>query len=209
MSVVYRLIKAVLFAALLSACTSISLAAISWAAISWAAPVNTPQTDKKTEISSGQARHVDADSAQQKPETRLYYALSVEDLAEAFLVMGLRFERETIDGQGIVANMRLNVIDGVRWSAIGYACGDATGCAEFQMRAVFKAAGDEATVLPQLNAWNASNRFTRAYLSSKGDTVILEMDVYLHGGQALQNITELVTIWRQSARSFSTQLSAP
>lgn len=143
------------------------------------------------------------------PPAKLYRALSMEELAQTLLLEGLRFEHQTIDGKGIVANERLNVYDGVRWSAFGYDCDDESECTEFQMRAIFQAAGVEATILPRLNTWNATNRFTRAYLAATGHNVILEMDVYLNGGQSLQNISEQVAIWRQSVRRFSSTLSVP
>ncbi len=138
---------------------------------------------------------------------QLYQAITMDDLADTLLLEGLRFSRVPIDGKGMVANERLDVLDGVDWSVLGYDCTPAKGCAELQMRAVFNAGNSGKALLAQMNAWNAANRFTRAY-AVKNTKAILEMDIYLAGGQTLKNIRDQITIWRQSVRRFSTTLSA-
>ena len=140
------------------------------------------------------------------PETRLYRGLSMDDLAETLLLEGLRFVQVPIDGKGMVANRRFDVTDGVEWSVLGYDCGNDEGCSEIQLRSVFRDTAAPDTLLSKMNGWNASNRFTRAYLAN-GSNVILEMDIYLHGGQSLKNIREQITIWRQSVRRFSTAMT--
>ncbi len=137
----------------------------------------------------------------------LYHGISMEDLGETLLLEGLRFEQVPIDGKGVVANQRFDVIDGVQWSVLGYDCENEAGCSELQLRSVFRAASSPENILARLNSWNAANRFTRAYLMEE-QNVILEMDIYLRGGQTLQNIRDQITIWRQSARRFSTTLAS-
>jgi len=139
------------------------------------------------------------------PEPRLYDAITMDDLADTLLLEGLRFSRVPIDGKGMVANERLDVLDGVDWSALGYDCKPARGCTELQMRAVFDAAKTGEALLRQVNDWNAANRFTRAYALNNA-TAVVEMDIYLSGGQTLKNIRDQITIWRQSVRRFSTTL---
>jgi Putative bacterial sensory transduction regulator len=145
--------------------------------------------------------------AEVSPETRMYRGLSMEDLAETLLLEGLRFVQVPIDGKGMVANQRFDVSDGVEWSVLGYDCENDEGCSEIQLRSVFRDAAAADVVLSKLNDWNAANRFTRAYLG-KGNAVILEMDIYLHGGQSLKNVREQITIWRQSVRRFSTAMTS-
>ncbi len=143
-------------------------------------------------------------AAQSAPQ--LYSAITMDDLADTLLLEGLRFSRVPIDGKGMVANERLDVLDGVDWSVLGYDCTPGRGCAELQMRAVFHAGLARNSLLEQMNAWNAANRFTRAYALKDGNA-ILEMDIYLSGGETLKNIRDQITIWRQSVRRFSTTLS--
>ncbi|PHS25185.1 MAG: hypothetical protein COA85_07240 [Robiginitomaculum sp.] len=145
--------------------------------------------------------------AESTAETKLYRGLSMDDLAETLLLEGLRFVQVPIDGKGMVANQRFDVSDGVEWSVLGYDCENKDGCSEVQLRSVFRDAAAQDVVLSKLNDWNAANRFTRAYLGN-GNAVILEMDIYLHGGQSLKNIREQITIWRQSVRRFSTSMSS-
>lgn len=140
------------------------------------------------------------------PETRLYTGISMDDLADTLLLEGLRFREVPIDGQGMVANRRFDVSDGVQWSVLGYDCENENGCSELQLRAVFRAPGPEGVALKRLNGWNATNRFTRAYLANEV-SAILEMDIYLSGGQSLKNIREQITVWRQSVRRFSTTMT--
>lgn len=136
----------------------------------------------------------------------IYRGISMDDLGQALLLQGLRFVQVPIDGKGVVANERFDVSDGVEWSVLGYACENEEGCSELQLRSVFQAQKDEAVVLSRVNDWNASNRFTRAYVMD-GVNVILEMDIYLRGGQTLENINEQIIIWRQSARRFSSTMA--
>lgn len=144
--------------------------------------------------------------AEASPETRLYRGLSMDDLGQTLLLEGLRFVQVPIDGKGMVANQRFDVSDGVEWSVLGYDCDNDEGCSEIQLRSVFRDAAAPETLLTKVNDWNASNRFTRAYQANDSN-VILEMDIYLHGGQTLKNIREQITIWRQSVRRFSTSMT--
>ncbi len=130
----------------------------------------------------------------------------MDDLAETLLLEGLRFVQVPIDGKGIVSNQRFDITDGVEWSVLGYDCEGEDGCSELQLRSVFQTSATAATVFVQLNTWNSSNRFTRAYAMNKTN-VILEMDIYLSGGQSLKNIREQITIWRQSVRRFSSTMT--
>ena len=144
--------------------------------------------------------------AETTPQTRLYRGLSMDDLADTLLLEGLRFVQVPIDGKGMVANQRFDVSDGVQWSVFGYDCENETGCSEIQFRSVFHDSAAPDLLLSKMNDWNASNRFSRAYLANSSN-VILEMDVYLHGGQSLKNIREQITIWRQSVRRFSNTMT--
>ncbi len=141
------------------------------------------------------------------PAPKLYNGISMDDLAETLLLEGLRFVQVPIDGKGVVANQRFDVNDGVQWSVLGYDCERADGCSELQLRSVFRTSAEATTVLVQLNLWNASNRFTRAYAMGNSN-ILLEMDIYLSGGQSLKNIREQITIWRQSVRRFSSTMTS-
>jgi Putative bacterial sensory transduction regulator len=162
------------------------------------------------------------------PAPEIYYGISMEDMGEVLLLEGLSFSQIAIDGKGIVANRRFDVADGVQWSVLGYDCAREQACAEIQLRAVFKAPAGNTNTLQQINQWNASNRFTRAYSQQqvipmrnvvKGagpqgiqlkftyTNLILEMDIYLSGGQSLKNIRQQIAIWRQSVRRFSSTLT--
>ncbi|VAV93898.1 hypothetical protein MNBD_ALPHA06-1754 [hydrothermal vent metagenome] len=141
-----------------------------------------------------------------KPQSILS-ALSMTDLGETLDLLGLAYEPQKIDGQKVVANTRLVVADGVTWFVYGYNCQDGEDiCSEFQMRAVLQTQKNQNGTRFDLEQWNRDNRFVRAYASSTGQALVLEMDVYLAGGVMLSNVTDQILLWRQSLRKFSLEL---
>lgn len=139
-----------------------------------------------------------------KPQPTIYSSLHMQDVTEALDLLGLEHQTQEIDGQEVVADVRLVVRDRIVWFMYGYNCHDQTqNCSELQMRALIEQNEAAGNQLENLNQWNRQNRFVRAYTSSSGKTVVLEMDIYLAGGIALGNLTDQILLWRQSLREFS------
>ncbi len=76
------------------------------------------------------------------------------------------------------------------------------------MRAVIETDSLQLDIPFDIDQWNRNKRFVRAYRSTSGQALILEMDIYLAGGVTLSNITDQILLWRQSLREFSLALGA-
>ncbi len=141
---------------------------------------------------------------------QLYSSLTMQDAGETLDLLGLPYHAEAVNSNGVVANTRLVVADGLVWFMYGYNCkGRIESCPELQLRAVITSEQISAQSSWDLDHWNRQNRFVRAYQSGSGKAVILEMDIYLAGGVALTNITDQILLWRQSLREFSLYLKTP
>jgi hypothetical protein len=66
----------------------------------------------------------------------------------------------------------------------------------------FYASFKKKTTLGRINDWNASKRYTRAYLDKDGDPV-LEADLDLEGGVSYGAIAEFVKTWVTSVKLFT------
>jgi putative sensory transduction regulator len=70
---------------------------------------------------------------------------------------------------------------GSNFSVLFYNCNNGKNCATVQFYAGYKVEAGKAPSFEQINEWNKTNRFGRAYLDNSNDPVI-EMDVDLDDG---------------------------
>lgn len=66
----------------------------------------------------------------------------------------------------------------------------------------FYASFKKRVPLTRINEWNASKRYTRAYLDKQGDAV-LEADLDLEGGVAPGALLEFIKTWLTSVKLFT------
>lgn len=77
-------------------------------------------------------------------------------------------------------------------------CRNANVCEDLNFRIGFQIKPSPETI----NSWNASKRFSRAYLDAEGDA-ILEMDAVISGGVSAQMLTSTFEYWRLSLSQFT------
>jgi len=133
----------------------------------------------------------------------MYQRLTPEDLRDIFLLNGLPAELQAIDGGDVVSDSRVAVADPIQWVVYLYNC-DEAGCGDIQFRTAFD---DAAPELDALNAWNRSNRFTRAYRAANG-AAVLELDLNVRGGVTINHVSQMLPVWRASIVRFNDALLA-
>lgn len=90
-------------------------------------------------------------------------------------------------------------IDGVPYFAFFQNCSTSRDCQDVNFFAGFL---DAKVPIEQINEWNRTKRFGRAYLDPDGDAVI-EMDVNLQAGVSSDNISATFNLWRLMLVQFS------
>ncbi len=73
---------------------------------------------------------------------------------------------------------------------------------DIQLYAGFSARG---TSLADVNEWNKSKRFSRAYIDNEGDPVI-ESDLDFEGGVTAEAIVQFVKIFAKSVKRFASEI---
>ena len=76
-------------------------------------------------------------------------------------------------------------------------CANRDACEDINFRVGFQVKPS----IDVINAWNASKRFSRAYLDGEGDA-ILEMDVVINGGVSTEMLNSSFEYWRLSLNQF-------
>ena len=95
-------------------------------------------------------------------------------------------------------------VDGTRYRVFFYGCKQGKDCLSIQFYAGWKREGRSITV-KQMNSWNQTKRFAKAYLDDQNDPVI-EMDVNLQGGVSRKNLEETFDLWIYSMGKFEASL---
>ena len=96
--------------------------------------------------------------------------------------------------------MIVGTIDGLHYRVFFYGCTKgATGCDSIQLMATWPAG---TMSLEQVNEWNRTKRFGKAYLRTDG-SVALEMQINLDGGVARSNLTDTFDWWRIGMSEFA------
>lgn len=101
-------------------------------------------------------------------------------------------------------------MDETNYTVFFYGCETGANCKAIQLWTFFDA-GPAAT-LEDVNAWNATHRFSKAYIDSDGD-VAVEFDVNLFGGVTAENLEDTFDWWRlvleKTGETFGSETSAP
>lgn len=90
-------------------------------------------------------------------------------------------------------------IGGVSYVVYFQNCGQPRQCDDINLYAGFL---DTAPTPEQINDWNASKRFGRAYIDPEGDAA-LEMDITLKNGVSPANLSASFAIWRLMLTQFT------
>jgi hypothetical protein len=135
-------------------------------------------------------------SAARPALAQTYTTISPNELAKVLKESGYVPEVQAESGS---ASQRIRIrVEGVITIVHFYNC-EAGSCRSFQYWAYWST--DRKADIETINTWNCDHRFGRAYLDKDRDAV-LEMDVNLRGGVALDHIRESVDTWRSIATDF-------
>ena len=96
-------------------------------------------------------------------------------------------------------------VDGTRYRVFFYGCTKGTNCKSIQFYAGWKHDKKNPSTLAQVNSWNQTKRFAKAYLDDQKDPVI-EMDVNLEGGVSRKNLEETFDLWIYTMGKFEESL---
>lgn len=108
----------------------------------------------------------------------------------------------TLDTDSVGDPMITGRLDGTKYGIYFYGCNDGKNCRSIQFSAGW--AGTKVT-LADLDEWNRTTRFGKAYLDKDGDPR-LEMDVNLDGGVTRKNLDDVVDWWQVSLKGFKTRV---
>ena len=101
-----------------------------------------------------------------------------QSVASALLAAGYKAEVKKDDtGDPLISSSS----SGSKFAIFFYNCSNNANCATVQFHAAFDTPTDKTPSLEQINAWNRTQRFGRAYLDKEGDPAI-EMDIDLDDG---------------------------
>lgn len=121
---------------------------------------------------------------------------------DAIVQVARAFGSATVESQSNGAPKIAGRMDGIGYTIFFVNCTSPRQCSDLNFYAGFL----EAKLTPdQLNSWNATKRFGRAYADPDGDAVV-EMDVNLEGGVSRNNITSVFGIWRLMLDQFTSYI---
>lgn len=162
-----------------------------------------PGAAKKRALAAAVPVLIAAAPAAAASEQAVYQSLSPQDVMEILILNGLSADTQAINGGEVVANQRVVVADRIAWIVYLYNCGEDGRCSDIQFRAAFSGTG---ATLEEMNDWNSSHRFTRAYRTGDGEAV-LEMDVNAKGGVTVGHVSSLIPLWRAALERYYLQLA--
>ena len=97
-------------------------------------------------------------------------------------------------------------IDGTRYAILFYGCHNASNCTSIQLLASWTNQTD--VTIADVNEWNLSRNFGRAYLDDQGDPV-LDYVINLDGGVTSRNLDDSFDWWRVILGDFVAMLDTP
>ncbi|MBE1237604.1 YbjN domain-containing protein [Phaeovibrio sulfidiphilus] len=89
-------------------------------------------------------------------------------------------------------------IDGTRYSIMFYGCKDGRNCTDVQFGTAWSKPGMS---LEEINRWNRTARFSKAFLDDENDPV-LEMAVNLNAGVTRKNLEDTIDWWATAVNAF-------
>lgn len=90
-------------------------------------------------------------------------------------------------------------VEGILYSVFFYGCTGGKACREIQFRASWDTGRSRS--IEEMNEWNRTRRFGKAYLDDEGEPVI-EMLINLHAGVSHENLDDSFDWWRVVVVSF-------
>ena len=101
-----------------------------------------------------------------------------------------------VDGEG--DPMIVGRINGTRYVVYFYGCSSGRNCREIQFNAAW---GSNNVSMSDINGWNESTRYGKAYLDSDGDPNI-EFTVNLYRGVSRDNLEDTIDWWKVAMETF-------
>ncbi|MBY6186481.1 YbjN domain-containing protein [Marinobacter hydrocarbonoclasticus] len=101
-----------------------------------------------------------------------------------------------IDGEG--DPMIIGRINGTKYAVYFYGCDDGRRCREIQFTAAWSGSN---VSMSEINEWNETTRYGKAYLDSDGDPNI-EMTVNLFKGVSRDNLEDTIDWWKVAMETF-------
>ncbi|MBY5992484.1 YbjN domain-containing protein [Ferrimonas balearica] len=108
------------------------------------------------------------------------------------------FGSASLDTDGEGDPMIVGRINGTRYVIYFYGCDDGRRCREIQFNAAW---GGTGVTLTDINEWNETTRYGKAYLDGDGDPNI-EFTVNLHKGVSRDNLEDTIDWWKVAMETF-------
>lgn len=134
------------------------------------------------------------ESVQSQDDISIMRSDSSEDILSVARLFGSAATSRQQNGDPLIAGSIENIPYVLRFLN----CTNRRACEDINFRVGFQVKPTSDVI----NAWNASKRFTRAYLDGEGDA-ILEMDVVVNGGVSAQMLNTRFEYWRISLDQFT------
>jgi hypothetical protein len=129
-------------------------------------------------------------------DDRIYRGISRDEIQEQMQHMGLRAERQSDSGISWLESGT----SGYEFHVYFYDCDVIGVCEDVQLRALF--VNKRPLALEDINRWNTTRRFAKAYLLQDGDLAI-EMDLPAKGGITSGEIRYVLEIWDAMLNHFA------
>jgi Putative bacterial sensory transduction regulator len=137
-----------------------------------------------------------ADETITAPKDNIRYISTSKDLGEVLRYNGFDFKPDTIEGKEVL----VVDVDGITTVVQFY--GEDAEFDSVQLYAGFTR--NSSSTVQQMNEWNSTHRFTRAYIDEQGDPV-LEMDLnFAFGGVSERQLEDSLALWELSVVTFHT-----
>lgn len=108
------------------------------------------------------------------------------------------FGSANLDTDGEGDPMIIGRINGTKYAVYFYGCDDGRRCREIQFTAAWS--GSDVT-MSEINEWNVTTRYGKAYLDEDGDPNI-EMTVNLYKGVTRENLEDTIDWWKLAMETF-------
>ncbi|MCG5517260.1 MULTISPECIES: YbjN domain-containing protein [unclassified Ectothiorhodospira] len=122
---------------------------------------------------------------------------------EQILNLARGYGSATLDTDGVGDPMITGRMDGTRYSIMFFGCSNNRNCKTLRFSTAW--ATDGEYTLADMNDWNESYRFGKAYLDDDGDPV-LEMNVNMLYGVSRGNLDDTIDWWRVALTQFKSEV---
>lgn len=94
-------------------------------------------------------------------------------------------------------------VDDIKYAVVFYGCSDGKNCSSIQFVAGWSG---KKVRLETINEWNSKKRFTKAYIDSDNDPMLV-MDINLDYGVTEQNLEDSIKMWNRNVSKFKEKIS--